>query len=90
MLPKELHRVAKMNHVSIKVNFITFDKLYKWLIATTGITHTSPKINHLSIQVIALNFIKPSVFPQESYTLAKTNNVSVRMNFIDLGKSYKN
>ena len=51
--------------------------------------HTFSKISHASIKVIALNFIKPSSFPQDLCTLAKMNHVSLETNFINFDKLYE-
>ena len=52
-----------MNHVSIGVNFINFDPLYKLSISTEF--DACSKMNHVSIKVIGLNFIKCSSFAEE-------------------------
>ena len=46
--------------------------------------HTFSKIHQVSIKVIALNFIKPSLFSPDLCAYAKMNHVSLEANFINV------
>ena len=61
---KELCKSAQMNHVSIGMNLIDFDRLYIIDVFPTKLD-TCSKMDHVSIKVIGLNFIKCSSPPEE-------------------------
>ena len=46
-------------------------------------------MDHGSVKVTALNFIRPSLLPEDLYTLTEMNHVSIEMNFINSDKLYK-
>ena len=46
-------------------------------------------MSHVSIKVIALNFIKSILFPRKLYTFAKMKHVCIKVKFIKLDKLEK-
>ena len=47
-------------------------------------------MTHVSIKVVALNFMKSCLFPKEIYTFAKMNHVIIQVNFVNFDKLYIN
>ena len=87
--PNDSNTFYKTSHVRIIMTDIIAARVLLLVRGFSSKVEWTAKMSHVSIKVIALNFIKSHLFPRKLYTFSQMHHVCIKVNFIMLDKLAK-